>query len=440
MQLRRTRRDRAAGRSAARRPLTRASLAHGLTTGLLGGLLLGLLSALLATPARAEQIPQNPGGEIVFRGNYWRDRNTRVLNPTVDVRQELPGRVGVNAHYVLDAITSASLAAGANTDQPFTELRHEAGLGVDIPLPGKTTISASYSYSTESDYFSHNAGLRGKFNLFQDNTALVFGLDYGHNTVGKRLGPTGYLIQGVLQTVHLVALWSQVLGKRLLGTASYELTSASGYQNNVYRPVPGEQTLEIENLPTQRLRHVGSLSLHAMIPTRSTLVPHVTLRPGLRGHYDSWNLRAINPELAAYVPIGPVELRGLFSFYTQWDVYFYRHEGDDLANVFPGSPYYKSATIRELGYFTSDTKLGKYSTYSAELQLKWRLSFLRGSGPLSRRLSRTVIELTGGMWFADQAVGNQFGIPFTSDDPRGPAGCSLVCGAGFASLGLYIPL
>ena len=398
------------------------------------------LAALFPASAGAEQIPQNPSGEVVFRGNYWRDRNTRVFNPTADVRQELPGRVSVNAHYVLDAITSASLAAGASSDQPFTELRHEAGFGVDIPLPGKTTLSASYSYSTESDYFSHNAGLRAKFNLFQDNTSLVFGADYGHNTVGKRLGASAYLVEGVLQTVHLVALWSQVLGKRLLGTLSYELTSASGYMNNVYRPVPGEQTIEIENLPNQRFRHAATISLHALIPTRSRLVPHVTLRPALRGHYDSWNLRALNPELAAYVPVGPLELRGLFSFYTQGEVYFYRHEGDDQPGVFPGSPYYKSSSLRELVVFTSDTKLGTYNTYTAELQIKWRLSLVPDRGPFSQRLRRTVIEATGGMWFADQAVGNQFGIPFSSGDPRGPAGCSLRCGAGYASLGLYVPL
>lgn len=403
------------------------------------GLLVGLL-ALLATPARAEQIPQNPSGEVVFRGNYWRDRNTRVFNPTVDVRQELPGRVGVNAHYVLDAITSASLAAGANSDQPFTELRHEAGLGIDIPLPGKNTISTSYSYSTESDYFSHNAGVRGRFNLFQENSYLVVGLDYGHNTVGKRLGASAYLVEGVLQTVHAVAQWTQVLGKRLIGSLSYEFTYGSGYMNNVYRPVPGEQAIEIENLPKQRIRHVATLSLHGQIPTRSRLVPHVTLRPALRGHYDSWNLRALNPELATYVPIGPLELRGLFSFYTQGEVSFYRHEGDDLPNVFPGSPYYKSSSLRELGVFTSDTKLGTYDTYTVELQIKWRLSLVPERGPFTQRLHRTVIEATGGMWFADKAVGNQFGIPFVSGDPRGPAGCSLRCGAGYASLGLYIPL
>ena len=409
------------------------------TRWLLGVLLGALLLAALAPVAHAEQLPQNPSGEVAFRGNYWRDRNTRVFNPTVDVRQELPNRVGVNAHYMLDAITSASQAAGASSDMPFTELRHEAGLGVDIPLPGKTTLSANYSYSTESDYFSHNAGVRGKFNLFQDNTALVFGIDYGHNVVAKRMGPSVYATKGVLQTVHLVALWTQVLSKRLLGTASYELTYGSGYMNNVYRPVPGEERLEVENLPTERVRHVGALSLHAMIPFDSTLVPHLTLRAGARVHYDSWDLRAFNPEIAAYLPIGPIELRGLFGFYTQGEVAFYRHEGDGLPGVFPGSPYYKSGTIREIQYYTSDTKLGSYNTYTAELQLKWRLSFVRGPGAVRQRLSRTVIELTGGMWFADQAVGNQFGIP-SGGDPYAPAGCSAFCGAGYGSLGLYVPL
>ncbi len=399
-----------------------------------------LLVLGLAPSVHAELLPQNPSGEVAIRGNYWRDRNTRVLNPTVDVRQELPNRVGVNAHYLLDAITSASQAAGATSDRPFTEMRHEAGLGIDIPLPSKTTLSASYSYSTESDYFSHNAGLRTKFSLFQDNSVLLFGLDYGHNLVAKRMGPSVYDPKGVLQTVHLVALWTQVLSRRLVGTASYELTYADGYMNNVYRPVPGEERIEVENLPTERIRHVGAVSLHAAIPIDSTLVPRITLRAGARVHYDSWDLRAFNPELAAYLPIGPVELRGLFSFYTQGEVWFYRHEGDGMPGVFPGSPYYKSQTVRELQIYTSDAKLGTYNTYITELQLKWRLSFIRGPGALRQRLNRTVIELSGGMWFADQAVGNQFGIPLVSDDPSGPAGCSRICGAGYANLGLYFPL
>ena len=112
-----------------------------------------VLLALCGT-AQAEQLPQNVSGEAVFRGNYWRDRNTRVLNPTVDLRQQTASGFGVTAAYGLDAITSASVAAGATSDQPFTELRHEVGFGVEAPLVGKSTLSGGYGYSTESDYFS----------------------------------------------------------------------------------------------------------------------------------------------------------------------------------------------------------------------------------------------------------------------------------------------
>ena len=94
----------------------------------------------------------------------------------------------------------------------------------------------------------------------------MFGGDYGHNIVAKRLGPSGYLIEGVLQTVHLVALWSQVLGKRLIGTASYEFTYASGYMNNVYRPVPGEERIRSRTSDRAPPPHPAR-SLHGMIPT-----------------------------------------------------------------------------------------------------------------------------------------------------------------------------
>lgn len=439
-------------------PVT-ASRARGRTLPRRAGaasLLLALLLFLLsgAGPARAEDMPLNPSGEVAFRGNYWRDRNTRVLNPTVDLRQELPSGVGLQARYMLDAITSASVAAGASSDRPFTELRHESGFGVEVPVGGKNRLSGSYSYSTESDYWSHNAGLRAKLSFFQDNTSLLLGVDYGHNTVGKRLGPTGYLVQGTMQTVHAVVLATQALSRTVLGTASYELTYADGYMNNPYRPVwVNSERREVEKLPTTRLRHVVALSLHGMLRTGNPTVSHVTLRPGLRIHADSWALKAVNPELAGYVQLGPVEVRGLLGYYRQWAVSFYRSECSVAMGGFPGAPCYSdygaewgtrtdptSGAVGPDYVYTSDVKLGDYATYTWDLQIKWRLSFLAGSGFVGDRLSRSAVELSGGMWFADRAVGNQFGIPLSSGDPSAPAGCSLTCGAGFAALGWYVPL
>ena len=416
---------------------------------------LGVL--LLSTAsARAEQLSQNPSGEVSFRGNYWRDRNTRVLNPSVDIRQDLPSGVSLSGHYLLDAITSASVASGASSDMPFTEMRHEAGVNLAVPLGkgSKHKLAANYRYSTESDYFSHLAGLRLNLSLFRDNTTLLFGGDYGHNTVGKRLGPTGYLLMGALHTIHLVGAWSQVLTRRLLATLSYEVTIGKGFQENVYRPVfVGGERREAESLPDYRVRHVVAFSLHHMSLLPSRVVPHLTLRPGLRIHTDCWGMRAVQPELATSLPIGPVELRGLFSYYGQSGVQFYRAEtATDRPGIHPQVPIYSSPVQWDgcadpagngvpLAVYTSDVKLGTYSTYTAELQIKWRLSFLRSVlGAVGERLSRSVLEMTGGMWFGDQAVGWQFGIPLSGDDPYAPAGCGTVCGAGFANLGLTVPL
>jgi hypothetical protein len=399
------------------------------------------LLLLLTAAARGENVPQNPSGEVSVRGNYWRDRNTRVLNPTVDTHRTLPSGVDVGAHYVLDAITSASVAAGVTADEPFTELRHEAGLRAEVPLSRRVRLSGSYSYSSESDYWSHNAGLRLKLNLAKDNTSLTFGGDYGNNTAAKRLGPTGYLLQGVMHSVHLVALGSQVLSRTLLGTLSYELTLQRGYLNNPYRPVfVGGERREVEKLPEERLRHVLAASLHGMVPVNGDTLRYLVFRPALRFYADSWGVKALAPELATTIGLPPVELRLLVSYLGQFGADFYRTDGV-CRTPHPDVPCYQDPVVRdELLVYTSDVKLGSYSAGTFELQIKWRLSVLRDLPHLGELLGRSVVELTGGMWVADRGPGWQYNIPLRGGDPAAPAGCSLSCGAFYAAFGYVVPL
>ncbi|MGZ3428758.1 MAG: hypothetical protein ACXVCV_19025, partial [Polyangia bacterium] len=128
---------------------------------------------------------------ITLRGNYWRDRNTRVVQPTIDIRKQLPTGTQISAHYLLDAITSASVAAGVLRDQPFTELRNEAGFSVGQVI-GPAIITGTYSYSSESDYWAHFAQLSLQWSLFQNNTVLFASLGYGNDRVALRMGPTLY--------------------------------------------------------------------------------------------------------------------------------------------------------------------------------------------------------------------------------------------------------
>src|SRR5690242_18174996 len=61
-------------------------------------LLAASLAAPFAAPARAD--------ELVLRGNYYRDRNTRVIQPEAVFTKEAPHGIVVGGHYLLDTITS----------------------------------------------------------------------------------------------------------------------------------------------------------------------------------------------------------------------------------------------------------------------------------------------------------------------------------------------
>jgi hypothetical protein len=76
---------------------------------------------------------------MTVRGNYYREASTRVLAPVVYVEKDVPDeRFTVGAEYLLDAVTSASIGAGAAAvtggDFLFTEYRHETTLRLSSKL------------------------------------------------------------------------------------------------------------------------------------------------------------------------------------------------------------------------------------------------------------------------------------------------------------------
>src|SRR5437868_14434235 len=97
-----------------------------------------LVAAWPATPLRAEN-------RVTVRGAYFLEASTRVIQPTVEISKDLPDGFDITAAYLLDAITSASVAAGTASDTIFTELRNQAALVV-----GKTRnrlhSSLGYTY------------------------------------------------------------------------------------------------------------------------------------------------------------------------------------------------------------------------------------------------------------------------------------------------------
>ena len=68
--------------------------------------------------------------------------------------KDLPSGFDVSAHFLVDAITSASLAAGTMQDNIFTELRKEFGVVIGKTID-HTHLAVHYRQSREPDYVSH---------------------------------------------------------------------------------------------------------------------------------------------------------------------------------------------------------------------------------------------------------------------------------------------
>ena len=315
---------------------------------------------------------------ITLRGNYWRDRNTRVVQPSIDIAKQLPSGTQISAHYLLDAITSASVAAGVLRDQPFTELRNEAGFSLG-QVVGPAVITGSYSYSSESDYWSHFAQLGVLWSLFQNNTILSASLGYSNDRIALRMGPTSYNPIGGLQTLRGVATLTQTLTRHLLLSASYEIgvlgfgNNDNGFQANVYRLANLGGAPARENVPLQRIRQAAAVALYWHIPLPSRFMPYLAFRPGYRLYWDDWGLMSHTPELRMFVPTGPFEWRLTGRYYTQNHVSFWA-TADGVTPAYlgadSGGKYCTTcflAQSRSARFYTSDPKLGDMTSTFLEI-------------------------------------------------------------------------
>jgi hypothetical protein len=365
---------------------------------------LRLVCILVCTVVSARAFAQ---GALTLRGNYWRDRNTRVVQPAIELSKELPSGTVVGAHYLLDAITSASAAAGGNGDVAFTELRNEVGFAIGQRI-GPALVSGAYSYSSESDYWAHTAALGALVELWQKTTTIGATLSYGNDRVGQRLGPSTYMMKGGLQSIRGIVNIVQVLRPTLLATASYEIgvlgfgTADNGYQANPYRVIPLGGAHETE--PFQRFRQAAAASLYWTLPLGIRRMPSLGLRGSYRFYWDDWGVFSHTPELRLFVPIGPVELRVTGRYYWQREASFWSDNG--LVPAYPTGLGLHcttcfSAAVRDGLYQTADPKLSRFAAEFLELRALIKLTGLRAWKrlPGAAWLSDGILELSYGHYF-----------------------------------------
>lgn len=369
-------------------------------------------------------------GEVVLRGNYWRDRNTRVLAPEADLRKTLPTGTTVEAGYLLDAITSASAAAGVMADQPFTELRHELGLRATQQI-GPVAVGAQYRYSTESDYWAHTGGVSVALDLLQKNLTLAASYVYTQAEVARRASALGYVwangtaAESRLRTHYGILSASQVLAPWALLSGAYELAVLDGFQANAYRTVRVSGTPVREVVPSLRLRHALSAELRLTPVFHHGVVGYFTTALKYRFYIDDWGVIANAPEARAYLALGPTELRLTLRYYHQTAADFYRStptavtaSGEtrtiDLADYPSGGVPFAHCPPPAHTCYTGDSKLSSFWSVYLEGRVQLALRFLdRPKMPLGHWLGAGLLAVSVGHYWNTNYAWAQFGDAWT---------------------------
>ena len=308
---------------------------------------LAIAVVVAAVPAAARA-----DGELTIRGAYYKERATRVMQPMLDGLFGIGENGSLTAHFLVDAITSASVAAGADASA-FTERRYEAGAGYTHQLPRDLKLGGHVRYSNEPDYNSLFVGARSELALAEKNFVLGVAGSYGHDDVTNAgaQGPFVEPIEGSLDTYLGSAQVSQLLSPVLVASLTYDVAYLKGFQQNPYRSAITDAGLVPEKHPEKRTRHAFAPSVRYFVRRTKT-----ALVATYRYYFDDWDVRAHTPELRVVQEASDqVEFGVRYRYYRQTAAEFYapRYRGDEM-------------------YFSDDVKLSDFSSHLFEGKLAVR--------------------------------------------------------------------
>ncbi len=256
-----------------------------------------------------------------------------VSGPAVLLRKNIGTSTSVFYNTYTDNITSASIDVQIS-GSPYEEARTEQTLGVDY-LTGKTTLSFSYTDSTENDYEASTITVGLSQDFFGDLSTLTMGFSQGNDTISARTGndPLEFEARSSIVRSNYRVGFTQILTKNAtLGfgfeTITDEGTSAPGQSttlNNPYRQYsfrlsgsPDIRSYAFELYPNTRTSNALSLRGNYFLPWKGAI--HYEYRT----FQDSWGIRANNIGLTYVQPISHFVFELRYRVYSQTQADFYR--------------------------------------------------------------------------------------------------------------------
>jgi len=329
----------------------------------------GAIAALIAAAAALAPARASADGEVEVRGAYYKEKATRVQQPMIDARLDAGEHGRIDAHFLVDVITSASAAAGRDGAE-FREVRYEQGTQYTHDFD-RFRFGGGYRISTEPDYDSAFVNLRGDVDLAQKNTVLGAGVAFGVDSFddGNRGGGLREARKGNLQTMVLSLSASQLLSPLVAVGVNYDAAYLDGDQENFYREVIAAGDAAPEEVPETRLRHALFASVRGFVaPTKTTVLA------GYRYYRDDWGVRSHTPELRVTQDLGgDIDVRARYRYYRQTAADFYRDRYDQVEE-----------------FMTDDPKLAAFTGQTFGLRLTSPLRYLGLGGSFAR--ARAILD------------------------------------------------
>jgi hypothetical protein len=347
--------------------------------------LLAALALFVLTPAaRAAVLPEDRADILYHR---YEGGGVTIDGPSILVRKKFANKVSVSANYYVDAVSSASIDV-VTTASPYKEERTQKSLSVDY-LRNKTTYSAGYIDSTESDYVAKTTFVSISQDMFGDLTTIAFGFRRGENQIFRNVrGTSGALLRDPTfaaksDTRGYSVNLTQVLTRDLIATAAFDLITDEGFLNSPYRSIryadpssPRGFFFDPERYPATRTSNAASLRAKYFLPWRAAVDGRY------RFYTDTWGIVAHTAEIGYTQPMwGSWTFDAQYRYYTQQAADFYR-------DLFPRRNTLNfQARDKELSTFTGHT-IGVGATWEFKVA---RMPWLE-RGTLNARFNHMIIE------------------------------------------------
>ena len=278
----------------------------------------------------SQQLPED---EIQINMNtYFDNFYLNVYYPMINVTKSIDKNTSINASYLVDAITSASMrmtlkvdgitsatpnkqGGGDNTPD---ELRHQLSLGFTRNI-SDVSFTALGMYSIEHDYSSRTFASNLSIPFAKKNTFLLLG--YAGNW--DKIFPQTRTWTRNRNTTTINLGLSQILSKSIIAQADFSFINVDGYMLDGYqvvRIINGPIFLNLEPIePNKWVRKAAGLRTNIAVSKLSSL------GIGYRYYWDTWDIKSHTFEASYKTHLGDyVNMALSLRQYFQTKAFFFK--------------------------------------------------------------------------------------------------------------------